>query len=142
VAEVASYQATAVEQQEPDLRLTDPAPVDARRAVQQLIDTTALSARDAEGLVGAISEVVTNASLHGRPPVELRGWVRHGAVTVTVTDRGDGPADPEVGHRPAEREAGGGGLGLWLARQMVAELVMGHDTAGFTVRLVAQPSIP
>ena len=142
MAEVASYQATAVEQQEPDLRLTDPAPVDARRAVQELIETAALSSRDAEGLVGAVSEVVTNASLHGRPPVQLLGWVGDGSVTVTVTDQGDGPADPEVGHQPAEREPGGGGLGLWLARQMVAELAMGHDTAGFTVRLVAQPPTP
>lgn len=130
------YESSPVEGEAPDLELTDPTPVAARRAVTQLI-AAQLGEREAEGLVGAVSEVVTNASLYGRPPVRLLGWRRDACVTVTITDRGDGPADADVGLQPAARKVGDGGLGLWLARQMCRELVFGRRTDGFTVRLVA-----
>lgn len=39
----------------------------------------------------ALSEVVTNAVTHGRPPVSLRLTVEPGRITATVTDSGRAP---------------------------------------------------
>jgi anti-sigma regulatory factor (Ser/Thr protein kinase) len=132
----ATYQASAIEQTVPALDLADPQPVDARRAARQLLDGSSVSAEAAENIVGALSEVVTNASLHGRPPVRVLGWVFDGSATFTVSDHGEGPSDPEAGLRPAERAPGEGGYGLWLARQMCSEMTMGRHDGLFTVRLV------
>ncbi len=91
-----------------------------------------------EGLVGGVSEVVTNAYRHGHPPVRLRGWVSSGEATVTVTDLGEGPTDSEAGLSPATRDYGAGGFGLWLTCQLCSEVMMGRHPDGFTVRLVAR----
>jgi anti-sigma regulatory factor (Ser/Thr protein kinase) len=118
--------------------LTDPTPVAARRATHLMLDGSSLSSEAAEGLVGAVSEVVTNATLHGRPPVQVTGWVAPGrrVATVTITDHGPGPDDPQAGQRPESRDPGDGGFGLWLAHHMCT-VTMSSDDHGFTVRLVA-----
>ena len=130
------YRASAVEQTVPVLDLADPRPVDARRAAREMLDGMSVAADATENIIGALSEVVTNAGLHGRPPVRVLGWVLDRAATFTVSDHGEGPSDPEVGLRPAERAAGEGGYGLWLARQMCSEMTMGRHEGLFTVRLV------
>ena len=134
------YVPSPVESTPPAFDLPDPEPVAARRATRSLVAESPLDDDAREGLIGAVSEVVTNASLHGRPPVQVQGWLDHGAATITVHDAGDGPGDPEVGLRPAPRDPGQGGFGLWLARQMCSELAMGRGATGFTVRLVARPA--
>ena len=132
------YLPSPVESTSPVLEILDPLPVIARRATRDMLAGTALDHEAGEGLVGAVSEVVTNAGLHGEPPVHVRGWATEHEIVITVTDSGDGPSDPEVGLRPALRDPGMGGFGLWLAHQMCSDVTMGCHQAGFTVRLVAR----
>jgi anti-sigma regulatory factor (Ser/Thr protein kinase) len=132
---VGRYASCQVERSSPDVELIGPEPVEARRAVAELARRSALTDLQQHSLLGAVSEVVTNARVHGRPPVCLRGWRHREGVLVTVTDGGDGPSDPEVGVRPMERDPGDGGLGLWLAHQLCDELSFGRVPDGFRVRL-------
>jgi len=136
MAEAVTYEPSTVEQEEPDLVLTDPEPIGARHALRLLLEASALDRQQVDDLVGAVSEVVTNARLYGRPPVRLAAWDRDRQAIVTVSDGGEGPADPDAGVRPAKREVGAGGLGLWMARQMCEQVVMGRHADGFTIRLV------
>lgn len=132
------YVPSDVEDTEPAFDLPDPQPVEARRATRNLIASSSLDAAAGEGLIGAVSEVVTNGTMHGRPPVHVQGWLTAMAATVTVCDAGDGPTDADAGREPALRDPGEGGFGLWLARQMCSEVAMGRCDDGFTVRLVAR----
>jgi anti-sigma regulatory factor (Ser/Thr protein kinase) len=89
-------------------------------------------------LLFALSEVMINAQLYGRPPITVRAWTSPDRVVVQVHDAGDGPPDPLSGLIPAPEGAGGGGLGLWLVHQLTTidvALIGGAD--GFTVRLRA-----
>lgn len=62
-------------------------------------------ARDAALIV---SELVSNALVHGRPPIEIRVTRRPGGLRIDVRDGGDGPVIPPTGREPL----GQGGLGL------------------------------
>ncbi len=140
---VQRYRAAPVETTPPLLEAVDPAPVEARRLTRSLLlDASDLPIALHEGLVTAVSEVVTNAGLHGRPPVTLRGWRRPGEVVVTVEDHGPGPDQGDLGLAPVERDAGHGGFGLWLAGQMVSEVALGRTDGAFVVRLVARADRP
>lgn len=131
----------AVEASTPALDLTDPTPAQARNAVGSLPETAALAYDDLNGLVLSVSEAVTNAHLHGHPPVRLRAWTTPGRVVVTVTDHGRGPTDPVAGLMPA---SGGrpGGLGLWLTHQLCAYVSLQRRPEGFTIRLIAEAPQP
>src|SRR4051794_16576560 len=50
-------------------------------------ETPPLDAADVEHLVFAVSEAVTNALIHGRPPVRFRLWTAPDRIVATVTDR-------------------------------------------------------
>ena len=82
----------------------------------------------------AVSEVLTNALLHGSPPTlvhlyeEAEMWVCH------VQDGGGLPVDPLAGVVPPT-EPSDHGYGLWLARQLVAAVDVGSDLTGTHVRL-------
>jgi anti-sigma regulatory factor (Ser/Thr protein kinase) len=84
----------------------------------------------------AVSETVTNAICHGRPPTQLRVWPARDRIVVTVTDQGRGPSDPFAGLLPAAK-APAGGLGLWLTHQLCNLVTFDHREDGFTVRLIA-----
>ena len=58
----------------------------------------------------AVSELVTNAVVHGRGLVEVTLTVKDGAIRVAVADHGGGR--PSLVHDGAERERGGWGLRL------------------------------
>ncbi len=117
----------------PLVDLTDPTPIVARRAVRAA-NRTNLSADEVEDLLLAVTEIVTNAVRHGRPPVRLRAWSDTGRVVVTVHDRGTGPTDPFAGLLPASNRSTGG-FGLWLAHQLCHHVTFAGDDGGFTVRL-------
>lgn len=121
----------------PRVSVVDPAPHEARRLVAQAAEPSRLSTEDRLDLVTAVSEVVTNAQQHGRPPILLQIWPDEDQVTVAVRDAGSGPADPAVGLRRADREPGGGGMGLWLAHLLCSQVTMRVDPDGFEVRLTA-----
>ncbi|GAA1390494.1 anti-sigma factor RsbA family regulatory protein [Catellatospora chokoriensis] len=117
----------------PAIELGGPTTAQARGAALALQAAAGLSAYDLGALLLAISETVTNAVLHGQPPVLLRLWAAPGRIVVTVTDHGPGPADPLVG---LVHGASPGGWGLWLAHQVCAYVSLQRDPDGFTVRLL------
>ncbi len=127
-----------LEARSPAVLLVDPAPSEARRAAREAVAGTTLSPDEAEDLVFAASEIVTNGLSHGRPPVRFRLWADRHHVVVTVTDQGPGPADPMVGLLPTT-ETATAGLGLWLAYHTCSYVTLGRDDEGFTVRVVAGP---
>ena len=89
----------------------------------------------------AASEVLTNALVHGSPPVlvhlyeEADMWVCH------VQDGGGLPVDPLAGVVPPD-DPSDHGYGLWLARQLVAAVDVGSDTTGTHVRLHVRSPAP
>ncbi|MEV4623963.1 sensor histidine kinase [Asanoa sp. NPDC049573] len=112
--------------------LVDPTAALARHTVR-LVDP-GLPADEVEDLVIAVSEVVTNALRHGRPPVRVRYWSGADRIVVAVTDSGPGPADPFAGLLPA-RDAVRGGLGLWITHQSCNHVTFSLGPEGFTLRL-------
>jgi anti-sigma regulatory factor (Ser/Thr protein kinase) len=123
----------------PPVELKDPSPADARAAVTLVNRTatgTVLDAEKVEDLQLAVTETVTNALRHGRPPVLVRFWAGADRVVVTVTDGGEGPTDPFAGLQAAAH-APLGGLGLWLAHQLCDHVALHREEGGFTVRLIS-----
>ncbi len=127
-----------LESTEPELDLVDIAPAAARDAVTRVSGATSLCSADVSGLVLATTEAITNAMVHGEPPVRVRIWIAPQRMLVAVTDRGAGPANPFAGLTPAgDAYVGRGGLGLWLAHQMCSYVSFGRGPEGFTIRLFA-----
>ena len=104
-------------------------------------DIPQLDATAIEDLVFAVSEAVTNAVAHGRPPVRFRLWTAPDRIVATVTDRGDGPADPFVGLLPVT-DSCSAGLGLWLTHQLCSHVTLHTTDEGFTIRLVVGTAQP
>jgi anti-sigma regulatory factor (Ser/Thr protein kinase) len=119
----------------PLVELVDPSPSYARQVVREA-HRGELPAEDVEQLVVAVSEVVTNARRHGRPPVRLSLWSGGDRMVVAVSDGGDGPADPFAGLLPAKKGRSGG-LGLWIAHQLCSHVALSRAGGAFTVRLTA-----
>ncbi|MER6595625.1 sensor histidine kinase, partial [Micromonospora purpureochromogenes] len=117
----------------PAVELHDPTPARAREAVHEA-GRGRLKVDDVDDLAVAVSEVVTNALRHGRPPVRFRLWVGEDRIVVSVDDRGDGPSDPYAGLLPAGGAAPGG-LGLWITHQSCNHVVMHRGADAFTLRL-------
>jgi hypothetical protein len=111
------------------IQLAAPQPATPQRETPQLDPT------DIEHLVFAVSEAVTNAVSHGRPPVRFRLWTAPDRIVATVTDRGDGPTDPFAGLLPVSNTSPGG-LGLWLTHQLCSHVTLDTTDDGFTIRLV------
>ncbi|MEO3776466.1 sensor histidine kinase [Micromonospora sp. B11E3] len=120
----------------PDVDLTSPTAAQARAAVHGAARGR-LPADDVQDLVVAVSETVSNALRHGRPPVRMRLWVGADRVVVTVSDGGHGPQDPFAGLLPAGDGVVVGGLGLWIAHQSCNHVTSHRGPDGFTVRLTA-----
>lgn len=123
-----------LEEGAPVLDLADPRPGPARDAVAGLRQAAGISADELQGLLVSVSEAVTNAWVHGRPPVRLRAWTGPGRLVVAVADAGPGPADPIAGLVPGPSP---GGMGLWLAHQLCTHVSLERDPHGCTVRLAA-----
>jgi anti-sigma regulatory factor (Ser/Thr protein kinase) len=124
-----------VQRTTPVAELIDPTPAAARQAVRDA-DPGSVRSDEVEDLVVAVSETVTNAMLHGRPPVEVRVWSGADRVVVAVTDAGAGPKDPFAGLLPAADRATGG-RGLWITYQSVNHAGTDRTPDGYTLRLTA-----
>jgi anti-sigma regulatory factor (Ser/Thr protein kinase) len=108
----------------------------ARSTLRDVLSTAMLPPPAAEGFLVAVSEVATNALVHGRVPVRIQVWVSRAEVVCTVTDRGAGFDAGEAGlHRPDDRDLAPGGRGLWIARQLCDALVAEPTAEGFAVTL-------
>jgi anti-sigma regulatory factor (Ser/Thr protein kinase) len=89
-----------------------------------------------EDLHLAVDEMCSNAVRHGAPPVQLRLWASSDRVVCTISDRGPGMDAPFAGYGPAHgTDLSRGGMGLWLARQLVDHVDVIDEGAGLTVRL-------
>src|SRR5690348_5368108 len=73
-----------------------------------------------QDLLIGVTEAVTNAHRHGRPPVTVRIWAAPDRVVITVHDTGHGPADRLVGlaHVPSSTPDPHRGMGLWVTHQL------------------------
>jgi anti-sigma regulatory factor (Ser/Thr protein kinase) len=127
-----------VESSPASAELLDPSPSTARAAVGAFAIASKLPPQEVENMVLATHEVVSNARLHGRPPVILRLWVQPGRLTVTVTDTGTGPTNPFLGVLPPDHP-NGSGLGLWISHQLV-DVTHRRHRDGYTVRMTASGS--
>ncbi|MET3425682.1 anti-sigma regulatory factor (Ser/Thr protein kinase) [Actinoplanes tereljensis] len=112
-------------------RIEDLGPI-RRQVTEHLAEVPTLVRTD---FVAAVNEVLTNAYLHGRPPLRLVLWAGADRIECRITDHGPGHDDPTAGYRPYD-SATRTGLGLWLARQTCDDLDMWHGDGLFTVRLV------
>lgn len=90
----------------------------------------------------AASEVLTNALVHGSPPVLVHLYEEAGMWVCHVQDGGGLSVDPLAGVVPPD-DPSDHGYGLWLARQLVAAVDVGSDLTGTHVRLhVRLPGAP
>ena len=87
-----------------------------------------------EELALAVSEVATNALLHGRAPRRVRSYVADGRFICRLEDAGSGLQDPLAGYVPPDPSSLGG-RGLWLARQLCDVVEIASDAAGTSVSL-------
>jgi anti-sigma regulatory factor (Ser/Thr protein kinase) len=123
-----------LEQTAPSLVLTDPTPAATRNEIRRLA-AGRLDADQTDVLIFAASEAVTNAIVHGTPPVTARGWVSDHRMIIQVHDNGEGPTDPLTGLLPSGGERAESGRGLWITHQMDVDVAMTVTDDGFTVRL-------
>jgi anti-sigma regulatory factor (Ser/Thr protein kinase) len=110
-----------------------------RRAVSRVLADSPLSEDAAQDFVLAIDEIVANAAEHGVPPVDVRLWCGRDRLLCAITDHGSCFDDPLAGYGPAHGDMAVGGMGLWLARRSVDDLVAApaqESGEGCTVRLL------
>ncbi len=109
---------------------------DARHALAQ-IARGRIHAIILEDLLIGVTEAITNAHRHGRPPTTVRIWAAPGRIVVTVHDTGHGPADPIAGLVPTPSSTPDHrlGLGLWVTHQLNIDVALRRTGDGFTVRL-------
>jgi anti-sigma regulatory factor (Ser/Thr protein kinase) len=112
--------------------LLDPDSRGLRHHVRELLGP-ALEPDRLSDLLVAASEVVTNARLHGGPPVRAWLWAGADEVVVAVADAGPGPTDRRAGLLPPAPDRSDG-RGLWIANQLCDD-VRTSWADGFTVEL-------
>jgi anti-sigma regulatory factor (Ser/Thr protein kinase) len=106
----------------------------ARRTVRARGDRIGLARDAVADLELALTEVLTNALLHGSPPALVHLYDEGGMWVCHVQDGGGLPMDLLSGVVPPAEPADHG-YGLWLARQLVAAVDVGGDDSGTHVRL-------
>ncbi|MGI5183207.1 anti-sigma factor RsbA family regulatory protein [Dactylosporangium sp. CA-152071] len=129
-----------IEHAPPVADLLDPRPLEARVAVRTAAASAGdgLAGRPVDELVLSVSEIVTNAYVHGLPPVRMRIWAGRGRMVVSVEDGGPGPRNPFAGLLPTSSTTSAG-LGLWIAHQSCSHITLHRAATGYTVRMTAGP---
>ncbi|MDR3034396.1 MAG: sensor histidine kinase [Kitasatospora sp.] len=130
------YVPDPLEDTPPALELVNRPAAEARRALTRVGLGRVPDAARQDLLIG-VTEAVTNAQRHGRPPVTVSIWIAPRRMVVTVHDTGRGPADPLAGLVPAPGSTPGRrlGMGLWVMHQLDLDVAMRGNGGGFTVRL-------
>jgi anti-sigma regulatory factor (Ser/Thr protein kinase) len=90
-----------------------------------------------QDLLIGVTEAITNAQRHGRPPVTARIRAAPDRVVFAVHDTGHGPAERLAGLVPVpssipDRHLG---VGLWVTHQLDIDVTLRRAGDGFTVRL-------
>lgn len=125
-----------LERSAPAIEIADPSAAQVRHAVES-IGRGHLPDTVMRDLVIGASEAVSNAWLHGRPPVTVRIWAACGRILVRVHDTGPGPSHPLAGLFPASARPALHGAGLWLMHALGLDAALIRSADGFTVRLAA-----
>jgi anti-sigma regulatory factor (Ser/Thr protein kinase) len=89
----------------------------ARGLVRAQAHAVGLPPESIDDLAVAVSEVATNALVHGRAPRGVWTFVGDGRLICRIADAGSGPPDPLAGYLPPLGDALGG-QGLWAAHQL------------------------
>jgi anti-sigma regulatory factor (Ser/Thr protein kinase) len=121
-----------IEATAPQLSLHEPSVHAARHAVKDVATAAGLAPESVQAAMLAVTETVTNGTVHGRTPVALRAWTEGTRLTVSVTDAGPGP-DPLVGLRPVPLDSPSG-RGMWILHQLLSDLNHRRHRDGYTVR--------
>jgi len=117
-------------------------PGDARRALKALLKGTRWCC-EADSVVLAVHEALTNANRHGGGALRLDASIEGDALVVVVCDRGPGFEIPATGGTGPTPAPGSGsvdplaenGRGLWLIRQIASEAEVGRDGDDFCLRM-------
>jgi anti-sigma regulatory factor (Ser/Thr protein kinase) len=130
------YAPDPLEDSAPTIELVNRSAAEARHALTQ-IGPGRIPATTLDDLLIGVSEAVSNAQRHGRPPATVRIWATPGRLVVTVHDKGRGPADRLAGLVPAPGNISDRrlGLGLWAMHQLDIDVALRHTDDGFTIRL-------
>jgi anti-sigma regulatory factor (Ser/Thr protein kinase) len=105
-----------------------------RRAVHGLLSASAATPATVDGFVVAVSEIMSNALQHGRPPVTVDVWSTPDRSVCVVSDAGDGFDDPLAGYLTPD-PPGADGLGLHAARHLCDRVSFERSGDRFEVRL-------
>ena len=108
-----------------------------RRWVGDHARRTPLAPDDLPRLLVAVTEVVTNAMRHGRPPVALTLWTDHAdrSLVCQVTDAGRWRPGADPGLLPPRPGGPPGVFGLWAVRLLSSAVQIRTGDAGTAVRL-------
>ncbi|MQY06734.1 sensor histidine kinase [Actinomadura macrotermitis] len=85
-------------------------------------------------LLVAVTEVMTNATLHGAPPIHLRLWTEPAALVCEVRDAGDWNGGTGFGLLPPPSD-GPGRFGLWAVRLLCSHVQIRTGRGATVVRL-------
>ena len=137
------YARDPLEDLAPVVELVNRSAADARHALAEIGRDRCPAAALQDLLIG-VSEAVTNAERHGRPPATVRIWAAPDRIMVTVQDTGRGPADRLAGLVPVPGSTSDRrlGLGLWVMHQLDIDVALRNSDDGFTVRLRHVPGSP
>lgn len=108
----------------------DEEPVVARRFAAERARMAGLAGERLDDVRVAVTEIATNAVLHGRAPRVVRAWQDGGAIVFEIEDGGAGITSPLTGFLAPSVEATDG-RGVWIARRL-CDLV---EVRGALVRL-------
>jgi anti-sigma regulatory factor (Ser/Thr protein kinase) len=113
----------------------------ARRFAEAQVRLAGLSDEAADDVVLAVSELLSNALTHGRPPARLSIYTEglpgsDPVLACHVHDGGHLPVDPLAGYAPP-RDLGAHGRGLWMARQLCDSVQVSADHTGTHIRALS-----
>jgi anti-sigma regulatory factor (Ser/Thr protein kinase) len=114
----------------------------ARSLIREQGEAVGLAGKAVEDLALAVTEVATNALVHGDAPRCLWSYVEDDHLVCQVRDAGSGPPDPLAGYLPPDVK-GVHGRGLWLAHQLCDVVEIASRTTRTNVYLHTRlPSVP
>jgi anti-sigma regulatory factor (Ser/Thr protein kinase) len=109
----------------------------ARTLIREQGNAAGLGSKTVEDLTLAVTEVATNALVHGDAPRCLWSYVEDDHLVCQVRDAGSGLMDPLAGYLPPDA-AGLSGRGLWLAHQLCDIVEVASHTTQTNVYLHAR----
>lgn len=106
-----------------------------RRTVYATALRTDVPADAVDGFVVAVSEVATNALVHGAPPFRVVLSAAAQALQCAVTDGGGGISDEPAPTAPLDGGPPDHGMGLWAVHELCDSVTYTRDDDGFTVQV-------